>query len=136
MAKPVIVDVPQKMQKLYGAGTMLHPDIEMVENAIQKIPYGKVIAIESLCRSLSNEFNTNTTCPMRTTEAIKKIIKENAGSASEIPFWRVIRNNKMLINSKHIHSCVSQLKKEGFKLTHTKKGEVMVVLTPDQLYTV
>ena len=31
------VAIPEKMQKVYGSGTMLHPDKEMVESLIKEI---------------------------------------------------------------------------------------------------
>ena len=136
MGNPVIVPVPAKMEKYYGSGTMLHPDIEIIENAIAAIPFGRVATIETLCRKLSGDYGTDVTCPMRTGNGIKKITETYMEHSVEtvIPFWRVIRNNGMVINSKHTETCALRLEKEGFKLQFTQKGEVKVLVEDEDIY--
>lgn len=137
MTNPVIVPVPTKMEKYYGAGMMLHPDVKVIENAIATIPYGKVATIDTLCQKLSMDFGTDVTCPLRTGNAIKKITEKYIEYEPEatVPFWRVIRNNEMLINSKHVDTCASRLKKEGFKLHYTGKGDIKVHIEEGQVYS-
>ena len=137
MTNPVIVPIPAKMEKYYGAGMMLHPAVEVVENAIAAIPYGKVATIDTLCQKLSIDFGTDVTCPMRTGNAIKKIIGKYIEHEPEaaVPFWRVIRGNEMLINSKHVDTCALRLKKESFKLHYTEKGDIKVLIEDGQVHS-
>ena len=68
-----IVDVPEKMEKFYGKGTMLHPSIKEVEELLKEIPKGKITTLEVLGKKLAEDYGTDVTCPMRTGNAIKKI---------------------------------------------------------------
>lgn len=129
------VAIPEKMQKLYGIGTMLHPNKEMVESMVKEIPVGRVATIDSLCDRLSKDHNTKVTCPMRTTNFLKAIIETHLNHSESIPFWRVIRKNHMLINSPFTKLCAENLEKEGFQVNQTSKGEFKVECPEDQLFT-
>ncbi|TRX62735.1 hypothetical protein FNH22_01160 [Fulvivirga sp. M361] len=137
MKDPVIVNVPEKMQKFYGTAKMLHPSIEMIEEAVKIIPIGKVATIESLCIKLSDDFGTDVTCPMRTGNGIKKITETLFSTDIDhtIPVWRVIRSNSLMINSKHVEQCATKLEKEGVGFSFTKKGEIKVDAGPEILYS-
>ncbi|MEO1055085.1 MAG: hypothetical protein AAFX87_30905 [Bacteroidota bacterium] len=110
------VAIPEKMQKFYGIGTMLHPDKEMVEAMIREIPIGKVATIDSLCGRLADDYGTDVTCPMRTTNLVKAVMGTSANSNTSIPFWRIIRKNHLLINSPFTVWCAENLEREGFQL--------------------
>lgn len=47
MTIPKIIDVPEKMERFYGKGEMLHPTNEIIEDAIRRIPFGKVTTADS-----------------------------------------------------------------------------------------
>ncbi len=129
------VAIPEKMQKFYGIGTMLHPDIEMVESVIKEIPVGKVATIDSVCKRLARDHDTDVTCPMRTTNFVKTITEIHSAQDEPIPFWRVVRKNHMLINSNFTILCAENLGKEGFKLLKNRKGEFQVQNLEDRLFT-
>ena len=65
---------------------------------------------------------------MRTLNAIKKIIemysKDNL--SPEMPFWRVVKKDKTLIDSKNYKLCATKLKDEGFALSYPKPGKIKV----------
>lgn len=128
------VAIPAKMQKFYGIGTMLHPDKEMVEAMIKEIPVGKVATVESLCHRLARDHGTKVACPMRTSNLVKAIMEKPNGSNVSIPFWRVIRNNHMLINSPSTALCAENLEKEGFQVSQNSKGEFKVRNAQDRLF--
>ncbi|MDN5204532.1 MGMT family protein [Fulvivirgaceae bacterium BMA10] len=132
-----IVDIPVTMQKFYGQGSMLHPDQNMIAELLQKIPYGKVAIIDSLCEKMAYDHGTDVTCPMRTSAAIKKISKLMAlnEQKNSIPFWRVIRKNHLLINSPFTDLCATNLRKEGFRIDRTSKGEFKVQKLEERLFT-
>lgn len=137
MSKSVkIVDIPIKMQKFYGSGKMLHPTTEMVVDLIRSIPYGNVTLIDSLCKRLAFDYNTAITCPMRTANIIKQITNTHIDDGADvIPFWRVIRNNHLLINSSHAEICASHLENEGFQINLTSKGEFKIVEIQKRLFS-
>ena len=129
------VAIPEKMQKFYGIGTMLHPDKEMVESVIKEIPAGRVATIGSLCDRLARDHDTKVTCPMRTTNFVKNLTEMHLESSESIPFWRVIRKNHFLINSSFTTLCAESLKKEGFQVNQNNKGEYKVQNPEDRLFT-
>ncbi|MEM6261965.1 MAG: hypothetical protein AAGI38_05620 [Bacteroidota bacterium] len=129
------VPIPAKMQKFYGIGTMLHPDQEMVVSLLKEIPEGRVATIDSLCDRLARDHGTDVTCPMRTTNFIKKITALYSDGHESVPFWRVIRKNHLLINSPLITLCAEKLENEGFHLTQNSKGDVKVQQLGGRLFS-
>lgn len=127
--------IPEKMQKFYGTGIMLHPDKEMVEEMIQKIPYGKITTIDVFCQKLARDHHANVTCPMRTGNFVKAITKTHANSGVSIPFWRIIRKNLLLINSPFTEICAENLENEGFQINQTNKGAFEVLCVENRLFT-
>lgn len=132
-----IVDIPTKMEKFYGKGKMLHPSIEEIATLVKTIPQGFVATIDTLSKRLAKDFDVDVTCPMRTGNAIKKIATEysNTITASQIPFWRVIRSNNLVIKSKRIEFAASQIEKEGFKLIYGKQDAIKLGVTSDKIFT-
>ncbi len=114
---------------------MLHPDKEMIESVIKEIPAGKIATIDSLCDRLARDYDTNVTCPMRTTNFVKTIAEIRSRSHESIPFWRVVRKNYLLINSPLTALCAENLEKEGFQVNQNSKGEFKVQNPEDQLLT-
>ncbi len=136
MKKPKIVPVPEKMQKFYGVGQMLHPAMEMVEELIALIPKGKVVTIDAIAKKLATNYNTDVTCPMRTGNHLKSISKMYTldNFKNSMPFWRVIRTDKRMLKLNNYEYWAAQLEKEGFTLEYTKSNEVKIKLSEDQLY--
>ncbi len=133
MSESKIVDIPVKMEKFYGKGTMLHPNLEVIEEEIKKIPKGKAATIESLCNKLSMDFGTNVTCPMRTGNGIKKIAEQMSENTS-VPYWRLIRTDQQVIQSKVYEMAAAKLEDEGFVLTYLKSGKIKVQLSEERYY--
>ena len=132
-----IVDIPVKMEKFYGKGKMLHPSIEEIEELVKKIPKGKVITIDALAKKLTLDFGTDVTCPMRIGNAIKKISERysNDNIDYNLPFWRVIRTDKLVVKSKDFEFWASKIEDEGFKLLFTKSGGIKVDVDSNNMYT-
>lgn len=128
------VSIPEKMQKFYGVGIMLHPDIEMVEELVKLIPHGKVATIDTICQKLAGDYGAKVTCPMRTASAIKSIAELTSLNDVSVPFWRIIRKNHLLINSSQIERCVDNLVQEGFKLSQTAKGDFKLMDINEKLF--
>lgn len=136
MKKPKVVNVPEKMRKFYGEGTMLHPSIEEVGEQIKQIPTGELMRLDQLCKSLAHKFKTDVTCPMRTGNAIKKMAEQfdKLEEEHDFPFWRVIRSNNLLIKSKNIDYCAAMLQEEGISITFLENGTIKANIKEDQLY--
>lgn len=136
MTKSKIVTIPTKMEKFYGKGTMLHPAIEDIEELVKTIPYGSVATIDAISKRLAKDFGTDVTCPMRTGNVIKKIAERYSNDTIDfkIPFWRVIRSDKMILKSKNFEFWASQLEDEGFKLSFTKSGSIKLDVDSSSMF--
>ena len=136
MTKSKIVDIPTKMEKFYGKGKMLHPSVEVIEELVKIIPKGFVVTIDLIAMRLAKDFGTDVTCPMRTGNALKKIAEHysNDNIDFKIPFWRVIRSDKLVIKSKNFEYWASQLEDEGFKLLFTKNGSIKIDVDSSRMF--
>ncbi len=124
------------MEKYYGKGKMLHPSIEIVEDALRHIPQGQITTIDLVCKKLAQDFGTDVTCPMRTGNNLKKIAKaySEVQINANIPFWRVIRTDKMVIKFQNYEFWASKLEDEGFTLSFSKFGNIKVIFQSDNLF--
>ena len=129
------VAIPEKMEKYYGEGIMLHPDREMVETLMFQIPAGKVATIDALCAKLAWDHDTDVTCPLRTGNFVKEVMEQSQAGKTDVPYWRVIRKNLRLINSPFVESCAEKLDKEGVAVHRNNKGEFQVSGVKDRLFT-
>jgi len=136
MTKSKIVDIPIKMEKFYGKGKMLHPSIIDIEELVRTIPKGSVATIDSLAKRLAKIFSIDVTCPMRTGNALKKIAERysNDNMDIKIPFWRVIRSDKLVIKSKNFEFWASKIEDEGFKLIFTKSGSIKLDVDSEKVF--
>ncbi len=136
MQKVKIIDIPPKMEKYYGKGTMLHPSLSEIEEVIGSIPANKLTTINQITSFLSKKHGTTVTCPMRTGNAIKKIANRfNLEDLDEkLPFWRVIRSDKMIIKSKNFEQWASLVEDEGFELSFTKSGNIKVNFNSEDIF--
>ena len=132
-----IVDVPVKMEKFFGKGKMLHPSINDIEELVKTIPKGFVATIDTIGKLLANDFGTDVACPMRTGNGIKKIADRylNQDVDYNIPFWRVVRSNNLVVKSKNYELSASQIEGEGFSLEYTKSEAIKVIFKEDKLFT-
>ena len=128
------VAIPEKMEKFYGTGTMLHPDQDLIEDLLRKIPQGKVATIDTLCEKMASDHGTNVTCPMCTSNILKKMAEHLSTMEASIPFWRIIRANLLLINSKNLDFSVARLEEEGWQLERTKKGDYELLTKGKELF--
>lgn len=130
MQKPTIVSIPKKMQKYYGSGQMLHPEMEMIEEFVELIPKGKVITIDVLAKKLAKTYGADVTCPMRTGNHLKRLSKTD----SKKPFWRVIRKDHMMVKLDNYEHWATILEKEGFVLEFTKSNQIRVLVAENQFF--
>lgn len=131
-----IVEIPVKMEKFYGKGSMLHPSKEDIEALVKTIPRGKIATIETLCNKLSDIYGTDVTCPMRTGNTIKKISENYAIDTVDenLPFWRVVKKDKTVIKLKGYELWAAKIEDEGFDLFYTKSGVIKVKFDSEALF--
>ena len=136
MKKSTIIDIPEKMEKFYGKGKMLHPDMEVIEELVSRIPRGKITTINALAKKLAGDFGVDITCPMRTGNAIKKMAEAYAqvDNDEKLPFWRVLRTGNLVIKSGNVELSAIKLENEGFKLEYTGTGNIRVHLKPENMF--
>ncbi|MGB5819816.1 MAG: MGMT family protein [Saonia sp.] len=136
MKFPKIVPVPEKMQKYYGSGRMLHPEIEMVEEVIRTIPQGKVTTIDAVAHMMAKTYGADVACPMRTGNHLKRISKayDTDSIPTSLPFWRVIRTDKRMVKLENYEFWATVLEKEGWALEYTKTNAIKVIVKENQLF--
>lgn len=132
-----IVDIPVKMERYFGEGKMLHPTMEQIEELLKKIPVGSLTTIDELAKKMASEAGTDVTCPMRTGNILKKISERysNYTIDRDLPFWRVLRKDKLVIKSKNYEFSASLIEDEGFELVYTKSGAIKIDVEEDLIFT-
>lgn len=132
---PKIVNIPASMEKYYGVGTMLHPNLDLVIPLVKMITKGYLTTIDLIGKQLAKEFSTDVTCPMRLGNTIKKMAIDNPEAhSSEFPYWRVIRTDGFLVKTLNVTDCISLLNEEGFETVIKKSGHVKVNYKDNQVY--
>src|SRR5437763_13514925 len=63
---PKVVDIPPKMQRKLGAGTLLIPSPRDVEAVIRGIPRGEVMTVGMIRERLAAKYATTSACPLVT----------------------------------------------------------------------
>ncbi|NRB50013.1 MAG: MGMT family protein [Saprospiraceae bacterium] len=121
-----IVDIPPKMERYYGVGKMLHPHREMIIELIEAIPPGQIMTMDQFCQQLAKQAGTEAACPMRTSHQLKKMaeVAEIRLEELQIPFWRVVRKNRSLLNTTNKVFAAAKLEEEGIQLRYGSKGEI------------
>src|SRR5258708_30477211 len=95
---PKLVAFPLKMQKRFGAGTMLVPSPREVEVFIRTVRKGSVTTISQIREFLAGKHSADVTCPL-TTGIFVRIAAEaaeedaSAGKSKITPYWRVSNEN-------------------------------------------
>jgi hypothetical protein len=122
-----IIEIPARMTKRFGTGTMLIPKPLDVDALIRKTKKGKVITASEIRSRLARDKGVNTTCPV-TTGIFVRIVAEAAeeelrdGKKQVTPYWRVIRDDGSL-NEKFpggVEAQARRLKEEGHSVSEGK----------------
>lgn len=122
-----IVEIPQRMTKRLGTGTMLIPKPLDVDALIRKTKKGKLLTASEIRSRLARDNGVDTTCPL-TTGIFVRIVAEAAeeesrdGKKQVTPYWRVIRDDGSL-NEKFpggVKAQARRLKEEGHSVSPGK----------------
>lgn len=121
-----IVSIPKTMEKYFGySGKMLKPSPNTVASIIKKIPKGRVITIDALCKKLAKKFKTEIACPATTEKSLCLAATESVTKNTHLPYWRVLKKNGELIRKlpNGIEGHAASLVKEGHKIVSTSKSK-------------
>jgi alkylated DNA nucleotide flippase Atl1 len=129
---PKIENIPARMQKNCGRGTMVIPSPKEVDAIMKKIPSGKVVTINRIRKKIARKHHADIACPVTTgifswiaAHAADEDIA--AGSKNFTPFWRTLKEGGV-INEKYpggIERQAMLLEAEGH--TIIQKGEKWIV---------
>ena len=121
------IEIPPRMAKRLGTGTMLIPKPLDVDALIRKTRKGKLITVSEIRSRLARDNGVSITCPL-TTGIFVRIVAEAAeeelhnGKKQVTPYWRVIRDDGSL-NEKFPGGVIAQarrLKEEGHSVSPGK----------------
>lgn len=119
-----IVEIPERMTKRFGVGTMLIPKPLDIDSLIRKTKKGKLVTVSEIRSRLARDNNVDTACPL-TTGIFVRIVAEAAeedlrdGRKQVTPYWRVIKDDGSL-NEKFPGGAKAQarrLKEEGHSVS-------------------
>lgn len=130
MITPKIVPVPDKMQKFYGKGQMLHPEMIMVVELVEVIPAAKITTVDRLAKQMAKTYGADVACPLRTVNLLKKLSK----MPTKVPFWRVINTDHKMLKFENYGQWATLLEQEGFELEFTKSNQIKVMTTENQVF--
>ena len=129
---PKIENIPARMQKNWGKGTMVIPSPKEVNAVMKKIPPGKLITINRIREKIAKKHHTDISCPITTgifswiaAHAADEDIA--AGLKNFTPFWRTLREGGV-INEKYpggIERQATLLEAEGHSII--QKGKKWIV---------
>ncbi len=98
-----IVDIPERMRKRFGTGTMLIPKPLDVDALIRRVPKGHLITQSQLRAALARAAGADVACPLVTgifirivAEAAEEAVSE--GETKITPYWRVVRDDGALLD--------------------------------------
>ena len=118
-----IIEIPSRMTKRFGEGTMLIPKPLDVDALIRKTKKGRLITVSEIRSRLARDNNVDVTCPI-TTGIFVRIAAEAAAEELEngkkhvTPYWRVVKADGSL-NDKFPGGSKEQsrrLKEEGHSI--------------------
>lgn len=136
---PKIVEIPPRMRKQHGPGSMLIPGPRDVEAMIRAVRRGAVTTIGRLRRDLAAKYSADIACPMVTGMFVRLASEaaEEEAAAGRIritPYWRVVKDDGSL-NPKFpggIERQAERLRAEGHRIvTGAGRSGARIALATD-----
>ncbi len=130
---PRVVEIPEKMKRQWGDGTVVIPAPREVDEMMRRVPKGKVITINGIREILARRHNASICCPMVTgifaCIAARAAEEARRGGEEEVtPYWRTLKEGG-IVNEKYPGGAEAQknlLESEGHKVI--KRGKKFVVV--------
>lgn len=118
-----VVDVPPRMQKQWGTGTMAIARPRDVDALVRKIRKGKLATVKQMMTVLADHYGADTMCPMTTgifVRIVAEVAEEDraAGKKRITPYWRLLKTDGKL-NQKYpggVAAQANRLREEGHEI--------------------
>jgi len=129
---PKVVEIPPKMQKRLGTGTMIIPVPREVNEFMRQVPRGRITTINAIRAALAKQYGTTVACSITTGifAWIAAHAAEEAAAEGEIditPYWRTLKEGGVL-NPKYPSGEEAQKKRlesEGIPVIRKRKKWVV-----------
>jgi alkylated DNA nucleotide flippase Atl1 len=129
---PKVEQIPEKMSKRWGTGTIVIPAPLEVDALMRRVPEGKLVTVNRLREALAKKHNASIGCPMTT--GIFAWVAANAaeeqrqsGFEDVTPYWRTLKAGGEL-NPKYpggVEALKKLLEAEGHKIIQKGKKHVV-----------
>lgn len=124
---PRVERIPERMESIWGFGTLVIPSPKEVDAIMKRVPLGKVITINDIRAFLAKKHEATIGCPMTTgifvgIAAHAADEARRAGVSETTPYWRTLKEGGA-INEKYPGGVAVQkrlLEREGHRVV--KKG--------------
>ena len=133
---PKVVEIPPRMRRRHGSGSMLIPSPRDVDAMIRAVRKGTVTTIGRLRRDLAAKYSADIACPMVTgmfvrlaSEAAEE--EAAAGKVRITPYWRVVKDDGSL-NPKFpggVERQAERLRAEGHRIASAGSGARIALAT-------
>lgn len=133
---PKIEEIPDRMKTRFGEGTLVVPAPIEVDEAMRRVPRGKVTTVNHIRLALARKHSANTACPLATgifTWIAAHAAEEEAAAkpkARITPYWRTLKANGVL-NEKYPGGTAAQkqrLETEGHRVVRKGKHHAVADL--------
>lgn len=93
---PEVKPLPERMQPRHGQGTIVIPSAREVEEAMRKVPEGRLATVMGISEQLAREHGTTIGCTVTTaifaSMAAQAAAEDGqAGNPSPTPYWRTLK---------------------------------------------
>ena len=116
----------KKLGATYSDSLVLAPALE-VNEIMCKVPKGKLVTLNEICRQLAIKHKTNYCCTLTTGISVMTVANATEETKGDVPYWRTIKNSGEL-NEKFpggVDRHKKLLEKEGFRIL--RKGKKYIV---------
>jgi hypothetical protein len=130
---PKVEQIPEKMNKRWGTGTIVIPAPLEVDELMRRVPEGKLVTVNLIREALAKKHNATIACPMTT--GIFAWVAANAaeeqrqnGAEDVTPYWRTLKTGGEL-NPKYpggVEALKKLLETEGHTIIQKGKKHVVV----------
>ena len=98
-----VVPIPERMQKRWGAGSMLIPRGVDVDAAVRGVGEGQLTTPREIRARLAREHGADIACPLVTGICLRIAAElaaeeERTGREQVTPYWRVVRDDGVLMD--------------------------------------
>lgn len=98
---PKIQQIPEKMSKSWGSGTLVVPAPLEVDQFMRKVPKGKLTTINEIRAAIAKKHHATIGCPMTTgifswvaAHAAEEQLR--SGKKDVTPYWRTLKTGGLL----------------------------------------